>query len=134
MVSSEVRENSFDELDLAGPVDSTVMVVDDDPDVRAVFSAILQDEGYDVLEARDGSHALDLLTAMDRPPQLVLMDLMMPRMSGWDLLAILRADDNLRDVPVAVMTAVPEQCPDDVRCVEKPCDSRDLLQLVRGAH
>jgi CheY-like chemotaxis protein len=71
-----------------------VLVVDDDPDLRDVVALALGLEGYFVLTATNGREALAHITT--RPPSVVLLDLQMPVMSGWELVA------RLRDIPVAV--------------------------------
>ena len=80
-----------------------VLVVDDDEEIRSALTELLVDEGYETLGAANGQQALALLheTAVD----VVLLDLMMPVMNGWQLLASLRADARLSRVPVIVMTA-----------------------------
>jgi two-component system response regulator MprA len=80
-----------------------VLVVDDDPDIVDVLSLILESRGYRVLSARDGHRALQLLKGPDRP-QLVLLDLMMPGMDGWQFFAEQRADPELARVPVVLLT------------------------------
>lgn len=78
-----------------------VLVVDDDPDIRRFLRLLLEEEGHAVTAAPDGQQALEQIT--DRCPDLVLLDLQMPRMSGWEL-----RDELVRrnvDVPVVFMTA-----------------------------
>jgi CheY-like chemotaxis protein len=82
---------------------SYVLVVDDDPDAREVLSDIVESLGLAVRVAEDGSAALD--TAINEPPALILLDLMMPRMDGFSTLARLRSIPRTRRVPVIVVTA-----------------------------
>jgi len=80
-----------------------ILVVDDNPDVRLALSTLLQDEGYEVAEASDGDLGLD--AARERKPDLILLDLMMPRMDGFETHKELKKDENLADIPVVVLTA-----------------------------
>jgi len=81
-----------------------VLLVEDDSAVRDATSELLEDEGFSVVAAGDGRDALDLLRAGLRPAVIVL-DLMMPRMDGWDFRHVQMADQSLREIPVIVVTA-----------------------------
>ena len=81
----------------------SVLVVDDDPDVRAMLGRMLEKTGWDVDEAENGRLALDHLA--ERRPALILLDLMMPVMDGFDFLVELHAIPDRRDIPVIVLTA-----------------------------
>jgi two-component system, OmpR family, response regulator CpxR len=110
----------------------TVLVVDDDCGLRDVLREVLEPAGYDVVCACNGREALDYLRSHP-PPALVLLDLMMPVMNGWEVLARLEADWELCGVRVLVLTAtgphwghpVPQQ-----QVVPKPFDVDELLSLV----
>ncbi len=78
------------------------LVVDDDPDMRQRLRTLLERGGWTVQEAGNGAEALALVTP---PPDLVLLDLTMPVMDGFDFLHRLRALPGCRDVPVVVLTA-----------------------------
>ncbi len=80
------------------------MLVEDDTESRNAIAAVLEAYGYDVLEAVDGKDALAQLRA-GRRPCAILLDLMMPRMDGWQFRAVQRADPALSDIPVALLTA-----------------------------
>jgi chemosensory pili system protein ChpA (sensor histidine kinase/response regulator) len=82
----------------------TILVVDDDPDLRLVHSEILSHEGYEVLTAADGVEALEVVEN-EGPPAVILLDLRMPRMNGWDLAERLRQRPGWRDIPVVVVAA-----------------------------
>ncbi len=82
----------------------TILVVEDDPDLRLVHSEILSHEGYTVLAASDGVEALELVEN-EGPPAMVLLDLRMPRMNGWDLAKRLRRRPGWRDIPLVVVAA-----------------------------
>ena len=81
-----------------------ILVVEDEPMCRELLERLLEFEGHIALSATDGRQALSLI--VDRPPDLVLLDLMMPGMDGWTLLALLRGDARWRQLPVIVLSAV----------------------------
>jgi CheY-like chemotaxis protein len=80
-----------------------ILVADDDDATRAMIGATLRRNGYDVLEARDGSEALQSMRS--ESPDLVVLDLMMPVVSGWDVLVVRAGDAALRRIPVIVASA-----------------------------
>jgi CheY-like chemotaxis protein len=84
-----------------------IVVVDDDDDVREAVREILHGEGYQTVGASNGQEALELLQQTTPPPDLILLDLMMPVMDGWDFLSGIDAHPRLRAVPVALMSAHP---------------------------
>jgi CheY-like chemotaxis protein len=81
----------------------TVLVVDDEPDVLLLCRVNLEFEGYTVIEAAHGEEAMDKLRT--ERPDIVLLDVMMPRMDGWQVLSAIKADDDLKDIPVVMLTA-----------------------------
>lgn len=81
----------------------TVLVVDDQEDIRLMCRVNLALEGYDVLEASDGARALSLLA--EHRPDLVLLDVMMPVVDGWQVLDRIKADPRLATMPVVILTA-----------------------------
>jgi len=89
--------------DMVRPQDKTVLVVDDEPNVREYLAQILQDAGFDVVTAGDGSEAMELI--QDHPPDFISLDLVMPRKSGHKLLYELRKDRKLSQIPVLIVTA-----------------------------
>ena len=80
-----------------------VLVVDDDPNIRRMIVAALKRDGYEFLEAPNGREALDTMRA--EHPNVVVLDLMMPILSGWDVLRERAGDDALRRIPVIVISA-----------------------------
>jgi CheY-like chemotaxis protein len=82
----------------------TILIVEDDPDLRLVHSEILSHEGYAVRTAADGVEALELVEN-EGPPAMILLDLRMPRMNGWDLARRLRQQPRWRDIPLIVVAA-----------------------------
>jgi CheY-like chemotaxis protein len=80
-----------------------VLVVDDEPDVLLLCRVNLEFEGYEVVEATDGEAAL--AAAREHRPDAVLLDVMMPKLDGWQVLEALKSDPELRHIPVVVLTA-----------------------------
>jgi CheY-like chemotaxis protein len=110
-----------------------ILVVDDDADIREALRDALEFEGYTVSLAANGREAWEALRSR-APPGLVLLDLMMPVMNGAELLALLRADDRLRGLPVVVVTAfgsVAATVADRSQaCQPKPLDLDELMRVV----
>ena len=114
-----VRPVAANEADLAAVRPSRVLVVDDNASNRDLLSRRLQRQGHTVLQAEDGAHALALVEkeALD----LILLDLMMPGISGYDVLALLKRDPRFRDIPVIMISALSE-LDSIVRCIEAGAD------------
>jgi CheY-like chemotaxis protein len=112
-----------------------VLVVDDDADARAVLVDLLRGAGFAVAEACNGKVAVDLMAAAARPPSLVLLDLNMPLMSGWEVIRFMSGDLRLAKVPVALVTSEPARpgFPREtiVGQFHKPYAPQELLALVR---
>jgi two-component system response regulator RegX3 len=111
-----------------------ILIVEDDPDARQLLGMILNAEGFCVAAAPDGEAALGEIAR--QPPDLILLDLMLPRMDGWEVCERLR---RLTTAPVIMVTAR-TSVPDKVRglavgaddYVEKPYDPQELLARVRA--
>ncbi|MGH9194621.1 MAG: response regulator, partial [Acidimicrobiia bacterium] len=85
----------------------TVLVVDDESDIRTLCKVNLEYEGYRVTEARGGTEALEMVQN-DRP-NVILLDLMMPGVDGWDVLERLQSDDSTAKIPVILLTALADE-------------------------
>ena len=114
-----------------------MLIVDDDGATREAFALILALEGYRVQTACDGLDALERLRSGERPG-LIVLDLMMPRMDGCQLLHRLAADEELADVPVVVCTASGRACrkpfpTPPAGLLEKPVEPAQLVAVVRHA-
>lgn len=93
------------------------------------MTVLLEESGYRIVAVGNGKEALDLMQS--RVPCLVLLDLMMPVMTGWALHAAMRGDERLKGVPICIVSAVPSHAPADADCVlEKPVAVPKLLQTV----
>ncbi len=82
---------------------ATILIADDSPDIRTIMRYLLNDLGFAVVEAADGNEAVRL--ARQCRPALILLDLCMPGIDGWEVAARLRADPALDEVPILAMTA-----------------------------
>jgi signal transduction histidine kinase/CheY-like chemotaxis protein len=118
---------------LAADGRATVLVVDDDASVRSLLAKTLEKEGYRVISAGNGVEALAL--AREHRPQAITLDVLMPQMDGWGALKGLKADAELRDIPVIMVTvlnergmAIPLGAAD---FVTKPVDRQRLAAILR---
>lgn len=112
----------------------TILLVEDDPDIREVTAEILRESGYDVQEAADGQSALQQLHRMSAVPCLVLLDLSMPVMTGQELLKQLRRSPRFAQLPVVVVSGARwthADVPDADNFIVKPPSVASLLQIVR---
>jgi DNA-binding response OmpR family regulator len=114
---------------------SLIFIVDDDPDVRDLVEYKLVQNGHDVLSATNGQDALRLVPEI--MPELVLLDVMMPGISGFDVLERLRADAGTRSLPIIMLTAKAQEADTDRGFtlgandyVLKPFSPRELMSRV----
>jgi CheY-like chemotaxis protein len=113
-----------------------VLLVDDYPDAREMYSEYLQFSGFDVVEAANGIEALQ--RAVDTAPDIILMDLSLPVMDGWEATRRLKADSRTADIPVVALTghalAGISEGARQAGCdafVTKPCLPEDLVREIR---
>jgi adenylate cyclase len=114
-----------------------VLIVDDEPDVLLLCRVNLEFEGYDVTTAADGQEGL--ATARSLQPDVVLLDVMMPKMDGWQVLEAIKADEVISDIPVVMLTAK-VQDEDQIRgwsagaaeYITKPFSPLSLSQVIAG--
>jgi CheY-like chemotaxis protein len=114
---------------------ATALVVDDSPDIRTILGYLLSDLGFSIVEAADGHEAVR--SARQCQPALILLDLCIPGLDGWEVVARLRSDPALEEVPIVIMTAYyvgsTEQFARRAGCqrvISKPFDLLDLTRLV----
>lgn len=106
-----------------------ILIAEDDADLRILVAYALEDEGYLVLRASDGAEALAI--AERERPDLILSDVMMPRLSGLELAAALHARENGQTPPILLMSANrPRGLPGRVAFLPKPFDLPELLRRV----
>ena len=121
---------------LSVEVDSapTVLVVDDDPTARELLSANLKGAGYRLLQAASGDEALSL--ARSTRPDAITLDVMMPKPDGWDVLSALKADADLRDIPVVIITMLSDRgiglSLGAVEVLTKPVERAQLTALIHN--
>lgn len=131
-----MRNRSERGVDVIAESESAVLVVDDDPNIRRMIVAALRREGYSFLEAQNGQEALDLMRR--EQPDIVVLDLMMPILSGWDVLQEREGDPSLKQIPVIIVSA--NRAPEIASAVDKgicaflpkPFDIGALSALVRS--
>jgi two-component system, OmpR family, response regulator CpxR len=111
----------------------SVLVVEDEHDARTLMRELLEDAGYTVFTAANGRDAIAMARTMNPPPRLILLDLRMPIMDGWDFVAELRKHGQLAGIPIGVQSGEQDRTlPDGVSFVlSKPIDPDALLALVR---
>jgi CheY-like chemotaxis protein len=114
---------------------STILIVEDDRDSREMLSTWLERHGFSAITAGDGREALDKLAQAPDDLSVILLDLMMPGMTGWQFRAAQRANPRFRRVPVVVMTGHSNPAgeaewldPEDV--LRKPIDLHAVLSIV----
>lgn len=110
-----------------------LLLVEDEHDIREQLRELFEEEGFQVVEARNGLEALHCLK-QGLAPAIVLMDLMMPRMNGWELLQNMRRDAQIPDVPIVVTSAMGDTqlLPRDVAFIRKPYTMEGLLDSVHA--
>ena len=112
----------------------TVLIVDDDFALREALCAALEGEGFSVASAGNGREALDYIREQG-PPCVVLLDLMMPIMNGWEFRAVQRQDPELSSIPVVVLSAFSRATDEELRDVKdflrKPVTLTELLNTIR---
>lgn len=113
-----------------------IMVVDDEPDIIYMLKVLLEKEGHEVIEAYSGRECLEKLKI--EKPDLILLDIVMPKMDGWETLKAIKEDGNLKSIPVVMLTAkaLPiEMEREDVKGVAdyitKPFTKEDLIETFR---
>ena len=114
-----------------------ILLVEDNPLDRDIFHTALNHAGYDVIEAEDGSTGL--LRALEMNPDIVVLDLMLPGMSGWDIATVLRGMKRLQKLKLLIVSAHTERRKDPDRSLTpivdgyltKPIEPRTLVEHVR---
>lgn len=112
---------------------TTILVVDDEPLIAMALEAALEDAGYQVMTAANGRHGLDRLA--ETPADIVLLDMMMPVMSGPAMLKAMAANPKLQDIPVIVLSSLPEpsirvQAAGAAEILRKPYTADDVLDAI----
>jgi CheY-like chemotaxis protein len=121
----------------SSPQEATVLIVDDQPDNREMFSTLLRSEGYRTVEAAGGMEAMDQIAR--EAPQLILLDVSMPDMDGYAVASLLKADPKTSAIPIIMVTAHTGRGARVVGLhtgvedyLTKPVDAPELLLKVRN--
>jgi CheY-like chemotaxis protein len=112
-----------------------ILIVEDEPNIREVLAAVLEDEGYQTISAANGLEALTHLRQSPDRPGLILLDLGMPVMTGWEFREEQQREPALANIPVIVMSATLhlDQTAaglNAVDCLDKPIDLDTLLGVI----
>jgi two-component system alkaline phosphatase synthesis response regulator PhoP len=118
-----------------------IMVIDDEKDILLLLKVLFEKEGYEVIEATTGLEAYNKLTDKLNPvkPDLIILDIMMPEMDGYTFQTKMMESDELRKIPIIVLTAkgqirdIFEMASNVYSFVEKPFDSKNFLKIVKEA-
>ncbi len=113
-----------------------ILVVDDEQSVLELIEVNLTADGYKVLTASDGREAIE--KAQKEGPSLIFLDVKMPEMNGWEVLRVLRADERTKNIPVVLITALPESISNQLTghilkadgFLNKPFDPEKITQLA----
>jgi two-component system alkaline phosphatase synthesis response regulator PhoP len=114
-----------------------IMIVDDEPDILTTVGKILELDGYEVIRAVDGRDCLSKLNA--DTPDLILLDIMMPEMSGWDVAARIKENPRWNTIPIVFLTAKGDVMSKGMGSlaaedyITKPFDIKDLKNRVEKA-
>ena len=109
-----------------------ILLVEDEPAIREMIRCLLEVEGYQVLAAPDGKEGMELLKRT-HSFCLILLDIMMPEMNGWDFLDILKSDAEAANIPVIVLSAYgeTERAVQPNAIVQKPIKLNTLLDTIK---
>lgn len=107
----------------------TVVIVDDDADIRETLRDFLEDRGFRVAVAANGAEALTVLKQVQ--PCFILLDLAMPVMNGWEFLQHCEQESDAASVPVYISTSAPEKAPAGFPVIAKPVDLTKILETAR---
>ncbi len=118
-----------------GLVAHKILVVEDGEKLRMILSAVLIKSGYDVIEASDGHEALSLVR--NDPPDLITLDLMMPKMNGYEVCKLLKSDRTTAQIPILMLSACKESQDEKLawqvgadRYLTKPFRYKELLGII----
>ena len=112
-----------------------ILVVDDDPVIQKFLNEILRRNGYDVFSAHDGVEALNALH--QDVPDLMILDIMMPNMNGYDVCRAVKVDVRLKQIPIILLTALDQEIQSKflkslgIEYLNKTCTADDILNKIR---
>ena len=114
-----------------------IMIVDDEPDILTTVELMLEMNGYDVIKAADGKECIQKLTESTANPDLIVLDIMMPEISGWDVAAKIKENPKWNAIPIVFLTAKGDTmsigmgglASEDY--IVKPFDIKDLMVRIQ---
>jgi len=115
-----------------------IMVVDDEADILTTVGQMLEMSGFDVISATNGKECLDKLDELSNNPDLIVLDIMMPEVSGWDVAAKIKENPNWKNIPIVFLTAKGDTMSigmggmASVDYIVKPFDVKDLIQRIKS--
>jgi signal transduction histidine kinase/CheY-like chemotaxis protein/HAMP domain-containing protein len=131
---NDLTEDSLPKEAGDGKASITVLIVDDDPASRDLLTTNLRREGYQTVQARGGDEALEL--ALKLRPDAITLDVLMPKTDGWAVLGALKANPELCDIPVIMVTVAPDRgiglSLGAAEVMTKPVDRAELMSLLRN--
>ncbi len=118
----------------SGKTPKTVLIIDDDAAIREVMQDVLELQGYRILTAGDGKEGFNLLCDTQPRPSVILLDMMMPGVNGWQFLDYQRSHPDLSQVPVIICSAYRESAKavKPAAVIEKPIQLNKLLEAVKA--
>ena len=115
----------------------TVLIIDDEESIRDILEVLLTGSGFEILKAESGEEGVEV--ASEKLPDLIILDVMMPRMSGYMVAKHLRLDERLKDIPIILLTATANvagnimlDMPTPYR-LTKPFNPDELIDMVNSA-
>jgi CheY-like chemotaxis protein len=108
-----------------------VVLIDDDDDVRETLRDFVEYLGYRPVVAANGQEGLEVIRTLDELPCVILLDLMMPVMDGWQFLQVVGADATLSGIPVVISTSAPDRAPSGTPILPKPVDLEEFMAALR---
>lgn len=110
----------------------TVLIIEDDEDIRSTLKILIESEGYEVLLAQNGAAGLAILKSrLNQKPGIVFCDLLMPVMDGLEVIAAMKSDPSLADIPLVMITATSYELPKEQEHIKKPFNIDHVLDTVR---
>ncbi len=128
-------ESSQSESGVAGETTGRILIAEDEPDMRELIGTVLQEEGFETILATDGEDAIR--KAHEHHPDLIILDIMMPRMDGYETCEAIKADPTTKDIPVVFLSAKAQDSDiekgktyDVEEYLTKPFDPDTLIEVV----
>lgn len=116
-------------------IKKTVMIVDDEELTRGLINDVLTNEGFNVISAQNGKECLEILKR--QKIDIILLDIMMPEMNGWDTAALIKTNKILQKIPIIFLTAKNDKASKEFgkyaseKYIEKPFEIENVLDLVK---